>query len=124
MNRIAIAIALVPAILAGGAFAKDQAEEVSVKVRYDDLDLRNSAAVKRFDHRIDAAVDEVCGITPHRQTLVQQIANRRCTTDAFAMVTPQRDAVVARFRTMLPTVQIGLVDRQSIEGLKVAVRRR
>ena len=78
------AAAVASAITAAPVFAKPISPEVRV-VSYADLDLSSAAGRNRLDHRIQAAVREVCGAAPSFD-LARRHAVRDCIAETRAAV--------------------------------------
>lgn len=71
------------------------AETISVKVSYAGLDLNSTAGVAEFDRRISRAVKTICG-DADRTYLRNE--HRRCTREANASGSTQKDRVIALVR--------------------------
>jgi UrcA family protein len=78
------AAALASAVTASPVFAKPISPEVRV-VTYADLDLSSAAGRDRLEHRIQAAVREVCGAAS-ASNLARREAVRQCLTETRANV--------------------------------------
>ena len=78
------AAALASAITTSPVFAKAISPEVRV-VTYSDLDLSSAAGRSRLEHRIQAAVREVCG-DANASNLTRREAVRQCLTETRANV--------------------------------------
>ena len=113
--------ALVP-LLAVALAVPAQAQEISVSVGYGDLDLTRDAGVARLDHRIDAAVEAVCGDRIGQQSLSEALAIRKCTRDTMADVQSPRQIAINRARGKIPSVE--LADASSGGKSALTVRRR
>jgi UrcA family protein len=78
------AAALASALTASPVFAKAVTPEVRV-VTYSDLDLSSAAGRSRLEHRVEAAVREVCGEAASFD-LARRHAVRECLTETRANV--------------------------------------
>ena len=78
------AAALASAVTASPVFAKAISPEVRI-VSYADLDLTSAAGRSRLEHRIQAAVREVCG-EAGASNLARRQAVRECLTETRANV--------------------------------------
>ena len=78
------AAALASAITASPVFARPVTPDVRV-VSYADLDLSSAAGRTRLEHRVQAAVREVCGAAPSFD-LARRHAVRQCLTETRATV--------------------------------------
>ena len=83
-----------------------QAQEASVRVSYADLDLTSDTGVARFDTRIDAAVEAVCGDRTGQKPLSTVLAVRRCGKLTRADVATPRQIAIARARGQIPSVEL------------------
>lgn len=81
-------------VLAAIPFAAGAAETQSVSIQSSDLDLASDEGRAALQHRIDHAVDRICG-SPHVRTTweVQNYAN--CSKAARTAAATQFDAAVA-----------------------------
>ena len=109
-------------LLAASLAASAQAQELSARVGYADLDLASDAGVARFDQRIDAAVEQVCGDRLGQQALSATMAIRKCSRDTRAGVAAPREVAIARARGKLPSVE--LAEARSAGASALLVRRR
>lgn len=82
------------------------AQELTVSVGYGDLDLGSDAGVSRLDHRIDAAIDTVCGDTLGQQPLSRVMAIRKCAKATRADVAEPRQIAIAKARGQVPSVEL------------------
>ena len=88
MIRMLTAAALVLASFAGAASAE------TVKVGYSDLNLSNDAGMRTLNHRVAAAITEVCGaIDPNN--LSEAVSIQTCRRTAKSSATQQIAAVVS-----------------------------
>ena len=78
------AAALASAVTTSPVFAKPIGPDVRV-VTYADLDLSSAAGRNQLEHRIQAAVREVCGAAPSFD-LARRHAVRECITETRATV--------------------------------------
>ena len=113
--------ALIP-LLAASLAASAQAQELSVRVGYGDLDLASDAGVARFDRRIDAAIEQVCGDGLGQRPLSKVLAILKCSRDTRSDVAAPREVAIARARGKLPSVE--LADARSAGAYALLVRRR
>ncbi|RJY08509.1 UrcA family protein [Aurantiacibacter aquimixticola] len=60
MRKTFIAIAAASAIFAAPAAAQDAAEDVTIAVQTDDLDLTDTADQDRLDARVETAIRQAC----------------------------------------------------------------
>lgn len=88
-SAIAIALAAVPVAA--------NAETMSVKVSYADLNLASPAGVAQFDRRIAHAVTTICGVEKSTDDNWPQV--RKCRRDALASTLPQRSQALAAAET-------------------------
>jgi UrcA family protein len=79
-----VAATLAAAVTASPVFAKPIAPDVRI-VSYADLDLSSAAGRSRLEHRIRAAVREVCGDAPSFD-LARRSAVRECIAETRANV--------------------------------------
>lgn len=116
MTKSIVLTALFAAVLAAPAHA----QELTVSVGYGDLDLASEAGVARLDHRIDAAIDTVCGDTLGQQPLTKVMAIRKCAKDTRADVAGPRQIAIAKARGQVPSVELASAGTSG----RLVVRRR
>jgi UrcA family protein len=66
------------------AHAAPPTEQVTVRVRYDDLDLSRAAGAVTLRQRIHAAASDICGAEPSISDLGRQSLYRECMAQAEA----------------------------------------
>jgi UrcA family protein len=78
---ISLAI-IVSALLSSAAHSETATDQVTVSVRYDDLDISRPAGVQALRQRIHAAARSVCGVEPSASDLSRAFLYHRCVTQA------------------------------------------
>jgi UrcA family protein len=96
-----VIMATVPAI------AANPGDVPTVKVYFNDLDLRTDAGVNTFDGRLRRAISRICG-GPPRGGHMEMLKSSKCRAETLADVTPQRDAVIRLARSGTTTQVAGL----------------
>ena len=109
-------------LLAGALAVSAQAQEASVRVGYGDLDLTSETGVTRFDRRIEAAVEQVCGDRMGQKALSAVLAIRKCSREAQADIASPRQIAIDRARGKDPSVHLAAASPTSRPAL--TVRRR
>ena len=102
MTKSVLLIPMLTATLSASA----QAQELSVSVGYADLDLSSEQGVARLDHRIDAAIETVCGDRLGQQALSKVLAIRKCAKDTRGDVAGPRQIAIAKARGQVPSVEL------------------
>ena len=87
-NRLILAFvsaAAAASLFATPAIADPEIEQVSLVVRYDDLNLSSDAGMAALQHRLKAAVNTVCGTVDERNLFILRHI-RQCHRTALASV--------------------------------------
>ena len=79
------------------AFIQDAETAPAAIVHHADLDLTKPRDVRRLDHRIRTALDQVCG-TPSSAAPSGTVNVARCRAETARVANPQREAAVAADR--------------------------
>jgi UrcA family protein len=83
------------------AHAQPATDQVTINVRYDDLDLSKSAGVAALHQRIHAAARNICGDRPSIPDLAWLSLYRECVSNIELSAAGQMERVVARVHTMV-----------------------
>ncbi len=108
MLKISLLAATVLCAAVAPAFAEDAASDIVQRsVSYADLDLSAPAGVAALDHRIDAAVAQVCGRADPRD-LGAWTAIEHCRVEARSKIELTRNALVASAKAQKPAQAVVL----------------
>ncbi len=95
MLKVSLIAAAVLCAAAAPAFAQEAVSDIVQRsVSYADLDLSAPAGVAALDHRIDAAVTQVCGRADSHD-LGAWTAMKQCRVDARGKIEQTRNTLVA-----------------------------
>ena len=83
-----------------------QAQDASVRVTYADLDLTSDGGVQSLDHRIAAAIKQVCGDRMGQKPLSTVLAIRRCDRLTRADIDAPRQVAIDRAQGRQPSVEM------------------
>ena len=81
--------------------AQPAADQVTINVRYDDLDLSKSAGVAALQKRIHVAARSICGDEPSVPDLAQLSLYRKCISNTELSAAGQMERAVAGVHTMV-----------------------
>jgi UrcA family protein len=81
--------------------AQPAADQVTINVRYDDLDLSKSAGVAALQRRIHVAARSICGDAPSVPDLAQLSLYRKCISTTELSAAGQMARVTTGAHTMV-----------------------
>ena len=88
-------------IVSSVAHAQPAADQVTINVRYDDLDLSKSAGVAALQQRIHVAARSICGDAPSVPDLAQLSLYRKCISTTELSAAGQMARVTTAAHTMV-----------------------